>query len=115
MKIGIVGPAFIVGVLADRLTKLGHSLAIAHSRGPGTLVDVATRTGTFTSGAARAPASNRANSSSIVLAGASCTEPSNQARSQSATPWAFCNREKASARSNLAPPGPSRIGGSRWR
>jgi len=37
-----------------------------------------------------------------------------QAPSQSATPWAFCNRAKTQ-RANLAPSGPSGIGGSRWR
>ncbi len=45
MKIGIIGAGFIGSALATRLTSLGHSVAIANSRGPETLGEVAEKTG----------------------------------------------------------------------
>lgn len=45
MKIGIIGAGFIGSALATRLTSLGHSVAIANSRGPETLGEVAKKTG----------------------------------------------------------------------
>ena len=46
MKIGIIGAGYIGGTLARRLTALGHEVAIANSRGPETLRDLAAETGT---------------------------------------------------------------------
>jgi len=45
MKIGIIGAGHIGGNLARRLTAVGHDVAIANSRGPETLGDVASKTG----------------------------------------------------------------------
>jgi 8-hydroxy-5-deazaflavin:NADPH oxidoreductase len=45
MKIGIIGAGNIGSALAMQLTKLGHSVHIANSRGPETLNDVAQKTG----------------------------------------------------------------------
>ncbi len=45
MNIGIIGAGHIGSALAVRLTSLGHSVAIANSRGPETLTDVAQKTG----------------------------------------------------------------------
>lgn len=45
MKIGIVGAGHIGGTLAKRLTKLGHDVSIANSRGPETLADFAEESG----------------------------------------------------------------------
>ncbi|MBJ6142891.1 NAD(P)-binding domain-containing protein [Hymenobacter sp. BT559] len=45
MKIGIIGAGYIGGTLAGRLTQLGHTVAIANSRGPETLKDLAEKTG----------------------------------------------------------------------
>ncbi|HEX6453731.1 MAG TPA: NAD(P)-binding domain-containing protein [Trebonia sp.] len=45
MRIGIIGAGNIGATLAARLTRLGHQVAIANSRGPQTLADVAARTG----------------------------------------------------------------------
>jgi predicted dinucleotide-binding enzyme len=45
MKIGIIGAGHIGGTLARRLTELGHEVAIANSRGPETLRDLAAETG----------------------------------------------------------------------
>ena len=45
MKIGIIGAGYIGGTLAGRLTKLGHTVSIANSRGPETLTDLAQKTG----------------------------------------------------------------------
>jgi 8-hydroxy-5-deazaflavin:NADPH oxidoreductase len=45
MKIGIIGAGQIGGTLARRLTKLGHQVSIANSRGPATLADLAAETG----------------------------------------------------------------------
>lgn len=45
MKIGIIGAGMIGGTLARRLTKLGHEVSIANSRGPETLAELAQETG----------------------------------------------------------------------
>jgi predicted dinucleotide-binding enzyme len=45
MKIGIVGTGNIGSTLTRKLTKAGHSLFIANSRGPETLKDLANETG----------------------------------------------------------------------
>ncbi|GAB2470918.1 hypothetical protein GCM10011375_38410 [Hymenobacter qilianensis] len=45
MNIGIIGAGHIGTALAGRLTRLGHSVLIANSRGPETLTDVAQKTG----------------------------------------------------------------------
>ncbi|MGI4763360.1 MAG: NADPH-dependent F420 reductase [Janthinobacterium lividum] len=45
MKIGIIGAGYIGGTLAGRLTKLGHTVFVANSRGPETLADLAQKTG----------------------------------------------------------------------
>jgi len=45
MKIGIIGAGHIGGTLARRLTKLGHDVVIANSRGPETLTSLAKETG----------------------------------------------------------------------
>ena len=45
MKIGIIGAGHIGGNLAQLLVQHGHEVAIANSRGPQTLTDVAARTG----------------------------------------------------------------------
>lgn len=45
MKIGIIGAGNIGGNLTRRLTKLGHDVSVANSRGPHTLADLAAETG----------------------------------------------------------------------
>ncbi len=45
MKIGIIGAGNIGGALAARFTDLGHDVAVANSRGPDTLGEVAAATG----------------------------------------------------------------------
>ena len=45
MRIGIIGAGNMGATLATRLTRLGHQVAIANSRGPRTLADVAAQTG----------------------------------------------------------------------
>ncbi len=45
MKIGIIGAGNIGGTLTRRLTSLGHQVAVANSRGPETLSDLARETG----------------------------------------------------------------------
>lgn len=45
MKIGIIGAGHIGGNLTRRLTKLGHEVLVANSRGPETLGALATETG----------------------------------------------------------------------
>ena len=45
MRIGIIGAGNMGATLASRLTRLGHQVAIANSRGPRTLADVAAQTG----------------------------------------------------------------------
>jgi 8-hydroxy-5-deazaflavin:NADPH oxidoreductase len=45
MKIGIIGAGQIGGALTRRFTALGHEVAVANSRGPETLADLAAETG----------------------------------------------------------------------
>jgi hypothetical protein len=45
MKIGIIGAGHIGGALVRRLTKLGHEVSVANSRGPATLSALARETG----------------------------------------------------------------------
>lgn len=45
MKIGMIGAGNIGGNLTRRLTKLGHDVSVANSRGPHTLADLAAETG----------------------------------------------------------------------
>ena len=45
MKIGIIGAGQIGGTLTRRFTALGHEVAVANSRGPKTLADLAAETG----------------------------------------------------------------------
>lgn len=45
MKIGIIGAGQIGGTLTRRLTALGHDVAVANSRGPKSLADLAAETG----------------------------------------------------------------------
>src|SRR4030095_5029674 len=45
MKIGIIGAGQIGGTLTRRLTKLGHTVFVANSRGPETLADLSKETG----------------------------------------------------------------------
>jgi len=45
MKIGIIGAGQIGGTLIRRLTKLGHEMFVANSRGPASLADLAKETG----------------------------------------------------------------------
>lgn len=45
MKIGIIGAGHIGGTLTRRLAALGHEVAVANSRGPETLSDLARETG----------------------------------------------------------------------
>jgi 8-hydroxy-5-deazaflavin:NADPH oxidoreductase len=45
MRIAIIGAGNMGATLASRLTRLGHQVTIANSRGPRTLADVAARTG----------------------------------------------------------------------
>ena len=45
MKIGIIGSGHIGGVLTRRLTRLGHDVTVANSRGPESLKALASETG----------------------------------------------------------------------
>jgi predicted dinucleotide-binding enzyme len=45
MKIGIIGAGHIGGTLTRRFTQLGHDVAVANSRGPETLLQLAAETG----------------------------------------------------------------------
>lgn len=45
MNIGIIGAGHIGGVLARRLTRLGHTVSLANSRGPRSLAALAAETG----------------------------------------------------------------------
>ena len=45
MHIGIIGAGNMGATLASQLSRLGHQVTIANSRGPRTLADVAARTG----------------------------------------------------------------------
>ena len=54
MDIGIIGAGNIGGVLARRLTELGHRVEVANSRGPETLADLERESGATAVDAARA-------------------------------------------------------------
>ncbi len=56
MKIGIIGAGNIGGNLTRRLTALGHDVAVANSRGPETLADLAAETGATAVTVEQAPA-----------------------------------------------------------
>ncbi|MEE3918869.1 NAD(P)-binding domain-containing protein [Micromonospora sp. BRA006-A] len=45
MEIGIIGSGHIGGTLTRRLRSLGHDVAVANSRGPQSLSDLAAETG----------------------------------------------------------------------
>lgn len=62
MKIGIIGSGEIGGSLARRLSKLGHEVFIANSRGPESLADLSAETG-----AAAVTAKEAARSGEIVF------------------------------------------------
>ena len=62
MKIGIIGAGHIGGVLAQRLVSLGHQVAIANSRGPQTLRQLAGELG-----ATPVTAAEAARSGEIVI------------------------------------------------
>src|SRR3954470_7129004 len=48
LRIGIIGAGNIGGTLTRRLTALGHDVAVANSRGPESLADLAAETGATT-------------------------------------------------------------------
>lgn len=54
MKIGIIGAGHIGGTLTRRLRALGHAVAVANSRGPETLRELAAETGATATTAAEA-------------------------------------------------------------
>ena len=54
MKIGIIGAGNIGGNLTRRLTKLGHQVQVANSRGPESLADLVAETGAKAATAATA-------------------------------------------------------------
>src|SRR5437762_2202995 len=62
MRIGIIGAGMIGGTLARRLVALGHEVALANSRGPETLRDMAAEIG-----AKAVPAPEAARSGEIVI------------------------------------------------
>jgi 8-hydroxy-5-deazaflavin:NADPH oxidoreductase len=62
MKIGIIGAGNIGATLTRRLTKLGHQVFVANSRGPETLADLAAETG-----AAVVSAKEAARSGDVVV------------------------------------------------
>ena len=62
MRIGIIGAGNIGGNLTRRLTALGHTVAVANSRGPETLADLAEATG-----ALAVPASEAAAGADLVV------------------------------------------------
>ena len=63
MRIGIIGAGQIGGALARRLTKLGHEVSIANSRGPESLAALAQETGAK---AVKAPEAARSGDLVIV-------------------------------------------------
>jgi 8-hydroxy-5-deazaflavin:NADPH oxidoreductase len=62
MKIGIIGAGQIGATLARRLTKLGHEVSVANSRGPASLADLAKETG-----AKPVPVSEAARAGEVVV------------------------------------------------
>lgn len=62
MEIGIIGSGNIGSTLAGYFTKLGHQVAIANSRGPETLTDIAEKTG-----AKAVPAEAAASAKDLVI------------------------------------------------
>jgi predicted dinucleotide-binding enzyme len=62
MKIGIIGAGRIGGTLTRRLAALGHEVAVANSRGPDALKDLAAETG-----ATAATASDVVNGADLVV------------------------------------------------
>lgn len=62
MKIGIIGAGNIGGNLTRRLTAAGHDVAVANSRGPETLADLAAETG-----ATAVPATEAAQGAEVVI------------------------------------------------
>ena len=62
MRIGIIGAGNIGGTLTRRLTALGHQVAVANSRGPETLADLAAETG-----AAAVPVTDAARGAELVV------------------------------------------------
>ena len=62
MKIGIIGAGNIGGNLTRRFTALGHDVAVANSRGPETLADLAAETG-----ARAVPVTEAARNAEVVI------------------------------------------------
>lgn len=62
MKIGIIGAGNIGGTLTRRLTKLGHEVSVANSRGPASLSGLARETG-----ARAVTASEAAHAGQVVI------------------------------------------------
>ena len=62
MKIGIIGAGNIGATLTRRLTALGHDVAVANSRGPETLSDLAAETG-----ATAVPATEASKDADLVI------------------------------------------------
>jgi len=62
MKIGIIGAGNIGGTLTRRFTALGHEVAVANSRGPETLRDLAAETG-----ATAVPVTEAARGAAVVI------------------------------------------------
>jgi predicted dinucleotide-binding enzyme len=62
VKIGIIGAGNIGGNLTRRFTALGHDVAVANSRGPGTLADLAAETG-----ARAVPVTEAARDAEVVI------------------------------------------------
>jgi 8-hydroxy-5-deazaflavin:NADPH oxidoreductase len=62
MKIGIIGAGNIGGTLTRRFTALGHEVAVANSRGPETLRDLAVETG-----ATAVPVTEAARGAELVI------------------------------------------------
>ena len=62
MRIGIIGARDMGAMLARLLTRIGHQVAIANSRGPQTLADVAAQTG-----AATVPTTDVTSTADVVI------------------------------------------------
>jgi predicted dinucleotide-binding enzyme len=62
MKIGIIGAGHIGGNLTRRFAALGHEVAVANSRGPETLADLAAETG-----ATAVPVEKAADGADVVI------------------------------------------------